>query len=169
MNKENAGVPGIVRCGGENQPVIVSFAAVGGSKEKEGPLGDRLDFHDPSDKFGQKTFENAESEMQHIALSLAFKKSGWQPDSVNALFAGDLMNQCTASAYGLLSYDIPYFAFTAPAPPRRRDCASLPCFCRAGSTGGSASWCPLTTRPPSGSSAFRWSTARSVPPPLSGR
>lgn len=28
---------------------------------------------------------------------------------MNALFAGDLMNQCTASAYGLLSYDIPYF------------------------------------------------------------
>ena len=88
--------------------VIAAGSAVGRS-EHEGPLGEEFDVHDPEDRFGQPTWEKAESEMQRIAFSLALKKSGLGVNDVGALFAGDLLNQCVGAAYGLLSFDIPYF------------------------------------------------------------
>lgn len=89
--------------------LIVSAASVVGGKEFEGPLGALFDFHDPSDRFGQKTFERSEGEMQRLVLASAMSKLGVGVNDIDALFAGDLMNQCVSSAYGLLEYDIPYF------------------------------------------------------------
>ena len=89
--------------------LILSASSVVGGKEFEGPLGSLFDFHDPSDRFGQKTFEKSEGEMQRLALASAMNKLGVGVNDVDALFAGDLMNQCVSSAYGLLEYDIPYF------------------------------------------------------------
>ena len=40
-----------------------SFSAVGGYEERRGPLGEKFDFCDLTDIFGQKTFEIAEGEM----------------------------------------------------------------------------------------------------------
>lgn len=88
---------------------ILSAASVVGGKEFEGPLGALFDFHDPTDRFGQKTFEKSEAEMQRLVLANAMGKLGVGACDVDALFAGDLMNQCVSSAYGLLEYDIPYF------------------------------------------------------------
>lgn len=93
----------------DNAPVIFSSAAVVGKKEKEGPLSEYFDLHDPSDKFGRRTFEQAESEMQRTALNLALSKVKAKPQEIGAVFAGDLMNQCTGSSYGLASFGIPYF------------------------------------------------------------
>lgn len=88
---------------------ILSAASAVGRKEKEGPLGDLFDLHDPSDRFGASTWEGAESEMQRRALNTALGKIGLTDQDPDALFAGDLLNQCVGSAYGLLSFDIPYF------------------------------------------------------------
>ena len=88
---------------------IASAATVVGKKEKEGPLGDLFDLHDPDNKFGQKTWELAEGEMQRRAFGLALSRLGKKDADVGAIFAGDLQNQCVGSAYGLISYDIPYF------------------------------------------------------------
>ncbi len=88
---------------------IVSSASCVGGREHEGPLGSFFDFHDPEDSFGMPTWEKAESEMQRIALSCAMSKSGLRAENIDALFAGDLLNQCVGSAYGLIDYDIPYF------------------------------------------------------------
>lgn len=91
-----------------NARIIAAGTAVG-KKEGEGPLGKCFDFCDPDDKFGMKTWESAESEMQRIALNTALAKSGLCEEEIGALFAGDLLNQCVGSAYGLLDFDIPYF------------------------------------------------------------
>ena len=88
---------------------IASAATVVGKKEKDGPLGDLFDLHDPDNKFGQKTWETAEGEMQRRAFGLALSRLEKKDADVGALFAGDLQNQCVGSAYGLISYDIPYF------------------------------------------------------------
>lgn len=88
---------------------IISSASVVGNKEYEGPHGSEFDIHDESDKFGEKTWEQAESAMQRVALNTAISKSGIDENIIDALFAGDLMNQCTGSAYGLLGFKIPYF------------------------------------------------------------
>lgn len=87
---------------------ILCAASVVGRKEREGPLGDHFDFVEPSDRFGQDSWEKAESEMQRMAFAAALGKAGMKEDDVGILLAGDLLNQCTGSAYGLLSYDIPY-------------------------------------------------------------
>lgn len=87
---------------------ILSAATVVGHKEHEGPLGAHFDFYSQSDRFGQKTWEGAESEMQRMALASAMGKAALDEQGVELLFAGDLLNQCVGSAYGLLSYDIPY-------------------------------------------------------------
>jgi len=89
--------------------VIISSASAVGGKEFEGPLGGYFDFHDPSDLFGQKTFEKSEAEMQRLVLASSMSKIGVKSTDIDALFAGDLLNQCVSSAYGLLEYDIPYF------------------------------------------------------------
>ena len=88
---------------------ILSSASVVGKKEHDGPLGGRFDLHDPEGLFGKKTWEGAESESQRMAFRLALSRAGLRDGDVDALFAGDLLNQCVGSAYGLLSYDIPYF------------------------------------------------------------
>lgn len=88
---------------------ILSASSVVGKKEREGPLGDHFDLSDETDRFGEKTWEKAESEMQRRAFRVAMKKAGIGVDAVDALYAGDLLNQCVGSAYGLLSFDVPYF------------------------------------------------------------
>ena len=88
---------------------IVSAASAVGKCEYEGPLGDCFDLHDSTDKFGMKTWEKAESEMQRLAFNTALAKVAASEREVDALFAGDLLNQCVGSSYGLLDFDIPYF------------------------------------------------------------
>ena len=88
---------------------IVSAASVVGDKEYRGPLGACFDLHDSTDRFGMKSWEKAESEMQRLALNVALGKISASERDVDALFAGDLLNQCVGSSYGLLDFDIPYF------------------------------------------------------------
>ena len=87
---------------------ILAAASVVGGKEYHGPLGAHFDFFNENDRFGQETWEKAESEMQRIALSTALGKTGMEEAQIDLLLAGDLLNQCVGSSYGLLSYDIPY-------------------------------------------------------------
>ena len=88
---------------------ISSAASVVGKWEYEGPLGEYFDLHDATDKFGMNTWERAESEMQRLAFNTALAKLSASEQTVDALFAGDLLNQCVGSSYGLLDFDIPYF------------------------------------------------------------
>ncbi|MBQ9747397.1 MAG: stage V sporulation protein AD [Clostridia bacterium] len=90
-------------------PVIVGHAAVVGKKEREGPLGADFDLHDETDTFGMNTWERSESEMQRLAVNLALAKAGLGEAHPDAIFAGDLLNQCIGSAYGLESFHKPFF------------------------------------------------------------
>lgn len=85
-----------------------SWAGVGGFEESRGPLGDKFDYCDTSDKFGQKTWEIAEAEMGRIALNTALSKANISHSDLGLLVAGDLQNQCVASSTGLSSFGIPF-------------------------------------------------------------
>lgn len=87
---------------------FASWSAVGGYEERRGPLGDKFDFCDESDKFGQKTWEIAEGEMGRVALNIALSKINISHSDVDLLIAGDLQNQCVASSAGLHSFGIPF-------------------------------------------------------------
>lgn len=93
---------------GKNAPSFLSWAAVGGYEERRGPLGDKFDFCDDTDRFGMPTWELAEGEMGRLSLNLAMNKISVSPRDIDALFAGDLENQCVASSGGLYSFGIPY-------------------------------------------------------------
>ena len=87
---------------------ILSAATVVGGKEHAGPLGAHFDFFNEEDRFGKDTWEQAESEMQRMAMAAALSKAEICESEIDVLLAGDLLNQCVGSSYGLLSYDIPY-------------------------------------------------------------
>ncbi|MBQ7821853.1 MAG: stage V sporulation protein AD [Clostridia bacterium] len=93
----------------KNAPAIECAYSVVGKREHDGPLGSKFDFFDDSDKFGMNTWEKAESEMQRMALDGALTKSKSNISDIGAIFAGDLLNQCTGSAYGLAGFDAPFF------------------------------------------------------------
>ena len=91
------------------EPIFIeAYSAVGGYEEKRGPLGDKFDFCDPSDQFGQKTWEIAEGEMGRIALNTALAKANLSHEKIDLLVAGDLQNQCVAPSTGLHSFGIPF-------------------------------------------------------------
>ncbi len=88
---------------------ILEVASVVGKTEHDGPLGDLFDEYDEKDRFGKDTWERAESEMQRRAFGTLLLKGKVKEHEVGALFAGDLLNQCVASSYGLMKYDVAYF------------------------------------------------------------
>ena len=52
--------------------------------------------------------EKAESRLQTEAVTTALRKARLQADGVDYIFAGDLLNQCISSTFGLRSLDIPF-------------------------------------------------------------
>ena len=97
--QKNSFVPG-------RRVFLVSAGSVVGSKEKKGPLGSRFDFSG-DDRFGKETWEKAEAEMQRLALGIALRKAELVDAELDLLFAGDLVNQCLPSVFGLRGYRIP--------------------------------------------------------------
>jgi len=59
-------------------------------------------------KAGSDTWEQAESLFQQRAVGHVLRKSGLEPDRIDLMIAGDLLNQCVGSSYGLKDYFIPY-------------------------------------------------------------
>lgn len=92
----------------EHPPVIVSYASVVGKKEGQGNLRDTFDLVSEDTTFGQKTWEKAESTMQKLALTRALEKAELPLQSLDVLFAGDLLNQCISSGYAAREFAVPF-------------------------------------------------------------
>ncbi len=92
----------------KNKPGVLCFAAIGGKKEKEGPLGDSFDITSDDSLFGEETFEKAESKMQQLAIETALNKKKLQYSDIDCIFAGDLLNQCISSSFGLRGTNMPF-------------------------------------------------------------
>lgn len=90
-------------------PFIIGTASVVGTKEGEGPHAQEFDCIGADDKFGQETWEAAESSLQKEALTLALGKAKKKPEEMRYLFAGDLLGQLIASSFGLKTFEIPLF------------------------------------------------------------
>ena len=88
--------------------VVESAASIVGKMEHEGPLGNFFDSFDPTDEFGQDTWEKSESRLQQHALEHALAKGGISEGEISLLFAGDLLNQCTGSAYSVRDIGVPF-------------------------------------------------------------
>ncbi len=89
-------------------PSIKSFACIAGKKESEGPMKECFDRTNVDPYFGQKTFEQGESELQKQTIELAIKKANLSPEDINFMFDGDLLNQCIGSTFGIRDLKIPF-------------------------------------------------------------
>lgn len=90
-------------------PSVVSYANVGGKFEANGPLAEHFDLLCTDSFFGKDTWEQAESAMQQEALTRALEKGGLTPAELDYVLAGDLLNQCIGTAFGLRDFQIPFF------------------------------------------------------------
>lgn len=92
----------------ENRPSIISYGSIVGKKEHEGPIGHEFDSYITDSFFGQKSFEKAESQLQKTAVETALEKVKLTSQDIDKIFAGDLLNQCIGSSFGLREFGIPF-------------------------------------------------------------
>ncbi len=92
----------------DNPPSICASSAVGGKKEAEGPLGTMFDMTSDDSYFGESSWEKAESRMQKDAVNKALEKANVSNADIDCIFAGDLLNQCVGSSYGLRDLGVPF-------------------------------------------------------------
>ena len=90
-------------------PFIISTANIVGKKEGEGPLAGLFDVIGEDDKFGQNTWEEAESTLQKEAFTMAVGRAGLKKEDIRYLFAGDLLGQTMATSFGVLDFQVPLF------------------------------------------------------------
>ena len=93
----------------DRRPAILSAAAIGGKKEREGPLAAYFDETTADTTFRQLSWEKAESKMQALALESAKRKAGLHDADLDALFSGDLLNQCISSSFAVRDTGVPFF------------------------------------------------------------
>jgi len=92
----------------EQPPVITHWASVAGKKESEGPLKQYFDVTHDDTYFGQKTWEQAEKQMQRMTLDALAKKACIHPKDFGIVFSGDLLNQCIGSSFTLRNMGVPH-------------------------------------------------------------
>lgn len=91
-----------------NKPYIIGYAAVGGVKEAEGPLGGLFDRTFDDNLVGESSWEKAESRILQEAVNICVDKSGLTNGDIDMIFSGDLLNQCIASTFGLRNMKVPH-------------------------------------------------------------
>jgi len=92
----------------ENAVNILATAAVAGQKESQGPLSAHFDIIMENSEWGEATWEKTESKMQKSAVGRALEKAKVDVKDMKYIFAGDLLNQCISSTFGLMNFEIPF-------------------------------------------------------------
>ena len=68
-----------------------------------------FDILEPDTTFGQDSWEKAESYMVTTVAQRALQRAALTPQDIDCIFAGDLLNQCVGSTFGLRDMNIPFF------------------------------------------------------------
>lgn len=93
----------------DTPPTITSTACIVGPKESDGPLASYFDKCLEDEFWGEETWEKAESKIIKETTSMAISKSNISAQNIDFCFAGDLLNQCISSSFGLRESNIPFF------------------------------------------------------------
>lgn len=91
----------------DTPPTIVQTASIVGPKEAQGPLAKYFDQCLEDEFWGEKSWEKAESKMIKETVATVISKSGIASSDIDFCFAGDLLNQCISSMFGLRDSNIP--------------------------------------------------------------
>lgn len=93
----------------DNPITILETASIVGPKEAEGPLASYFDKCLEDEFWQEKTWEKAESKIIKETVNTVVTKSGISSNEIDCLFAGDLLNQCISSSFGLREVGVPFF------------------------------------------------------------
>ena len=93
----------------DNPPTITECASIVGPKEAQGPLGKYFDLTIEDEFWGEKSWEKAESKIIKETVNAVISKSGISSSQIDCCFAGDLLNQCISSSFGLRGLNLPFF------------------------------------------------------------
>lgn len=93
----------------DNPPSIFQTASIVGPKEASGPLASYFDECLDDEFWGESSWEKAESKIIKETANKVIAKSNIPHDEIDFCFAGDLLNQCIASTFGLRDANIPFF------------------------------------------------------------
>ena len=93
----------------DNPPTVLECASIVGPKEAEGPLCKYFDQTLEDEFWGEKTWEKAESKIIRETVNMVIAKSGVPNQDIDICFAGDLLNQCISSNFGLRDANVPFF------------------------------------------------------------
>ena len=93
----------------QRPPAVLSFANIGGKFEGKGPLRDHFDELCEDAFFGEKTWEKGESAMQKKVLQRALNRANLTAADLDNIFAGDLLNQCIGTSFGLREFGVPFY------------------------------------------------------------
>lgn len=88
-------------------PVITAWASTAGKMESEGPLAHTFDITSQDTLFGQRTWEQAEKQMQRLTLGKLAEKANRKMTDFGLVYSGDLLNQCIGSSFSLRNTGIP--------------------------------------------------------------
>lgn len=77
-------------------------------KRLGGPLAKYFDQTLEDEFWGEKSWEKAESKIIKEATQMVISKSGISSQNIDCVFAGDLLNQCISSTFGLREINIPF-------------------------------------------------------------
>lgn len=91
-----------------NKPVIIGASSIAGPKESEGSIGKFIETTLNDDMYGEDTFEKAESKMLFTAIKKAVDNAHKKEDEIDAIIAGDLLNQIIASTFAARNFPSAY-------------------------------------------------------------
>ena len=93
----------------DNPITILETASIVGPKEAEGPLAKYFDKCLEDELWEEKTWEKAEAKIIKETTNMCILKSKVPAQNINYCFAGDLLNQCISSNFGLRDAGIPLY------------------------------------------------------------
>lgn len=94
-----------------NTPTILETSSIVGPKESQGPLASYFDQCLEDEFWGEDTWEKAESKIIKENVNSVILKSGIPATNIDFCFAGDLLNQCISSSFGLRELNMPFLVF----------------------------------------------------------
>ncbi len=92
----------------KNQPRIVGTSSVAGPKECAGSIKEYIQTKLENDDYGEKSFEKAESRMLYTAIKNSIINAKRKEDEIDAIVAGDLLNQITSSTFATRNFSVAY-------------------------------------------------------------
>ena len=93
----------------DNSVYLQDTATAVGPLESQGPLAEYFDVKYDEPYCGQKSWEQAESQLMRSAISKVLNKCKLKDGDISVSFAGDLVNQIVPTHYVFREFNIPFF------------------------------------------------------------